>query len=111
MAIQYTSNYDETLGFSDVCSVIHLTTNNAVEITIPGGVEKRYSALFGYADDKQVVVKKNGTASIPAANTAVWEQYVDANPCKRFVVGGDKLSLITPDSMAVVTISLREIPA
>lgn len=111
MAIPYTSSYDLTLSFSDTCDQIGLSANTAVSITVPGANTLYYSAEFNYASNSNVFVGKNNTATVPALNGHNTQQYVAFKPPKRYVVGGDMLSFITPDTTAYVGLELRSIPS
>ena len=112
MAIPYTSSYDETIAFSDVCVQMSLATNTAQTYTLPGTSTQNYTVLFGFPTSTNLFVGKNSTATVPAGGTQTTSQYVEfITPGeKRYCVGGDVLSFITPDSSARVGISVRAIP-
>lgn len=111
MVIPYASNYDETIAFGDTNVQFSLATNIVQTHTIPGDATKKYVVIFGLRSDSNVLISKNTTAAIPAGGTKTTLQYVEF--CvpgeKRYVNGGDVLSLITPDASALVTISIRAI--
>jgi hypothetical protein len=107
VAIQYNSNYDETLPFSDVTRQIHLTTAVEQTFAIPGTETTQYQALFSYNDISNVFVCLNATPVIPGANTVGSQQYNEFKPEKRYVKGGDVLHFITPDATAYMGVSLR----
>lgn len=113
MAIPYTSSYDETISFSDVDEQFALATNTAQTYTVPGNSTQYFTVLFGKSSTSNIFVGKNNTAAIPAAGTKTNLQYVEfINPGeKRYVVGGDVLSFITPDASAYIGISVRSIPS
>jgi hypothetical protein len=109
MAIQYNSNYDGTIPFSDVAYQVALATNTEDTITIPGNATTQYQALFSYISTSNVFVRLNATVGVPAAGTIATEQYNEFRPCKRYVKGGDVIHLITPDASAYVGVSLRQL--
>lgn len=109
MAIKYNANYIETMPFSDVCVQFNLAATVAQSFTVPGGATTQYQAYFEYASNSNVFVRNNGTAASPAGGTKSTTQYSEFKPKKRYVRGGDVLSLITPDTNAYVGLSLREI--
>jgi len=109
MAIQYNSNYNDTIPFSDVCFQVALATNTDEAITIPGAPTTQYQALFSYTSTSNVFVRNNTAAGVPAGGTTEEEQYNEFRPYKRYVKGGDVLHLITPDASAYVGVSLRQL--
>lgn len=109
MAIQYNSNYDETIPFSDVDFQVGLVANTEETITIPGTATTQYQALFSYNYVSNVFVRNNATPTIPPGGTVGTEQYNEFRPMKRYVRGGDVLHLITPDATAYVGVSLRQL--
>lgn len=114
MAIQYNSNFDLTIPFSDVCAQVALQANTEETFTVPGTAVSKYSVHFGYTNDSNVFVRLNGTPAIPAAGTVGVEQYNEFRPgddgFQRYAQGGDVLHFITPDATAYVGISLRQLP-
>ena len=112
MAIPYTSSYDETIPFSDVCEQFFLVASTAQTYTVPGNSTQNYTVLFGKASNSNILVGKNTTAALPTSGAKTGLQYVEfINPGeKRYVVGGDVLSFISPDATAYMAISLRSIP-
>lgn len=110
MAIPYTCSYDGTLPFSDTDRQIGLLANVAQSITVPGTGDQKYAAHFSFNATSNVWVGKNSTAASPAGGTTTSLQYVELRPDKRFVVGGDVLSFITPDASASVGVEFRSIP-
>jgi hypothetical protein len=114
MAIPYTSSYDETIAFSDVAEQFNLAQNTAQTYTVPGNSTQYFSVLFGKASNTNIFVGKNNTAASPGGGSKTALQYVEfINPGeKRYVVGGDVLSFITPDAAgAYMGISVRSIPS
>lgn len=109
MAIQYNSNYNETMPFSDVCFQVGLGANVEETITVPGADTIQYQAFFEYISTTNVFVCKNATPSIPPIGTVGTQQYNELRPQKRYVRGGDVIHLITPDATAYVGVSLRQI--
>ena len=109
MAISYNENYRGTLPFSDVCKQFTLATTVAQSYTVPGDATLAYQAYFSYASNANVFVCKNGTATIPSSGSNSSVQYEEFKPKKRYVRGGDTLSLITSDTAAYVGLSLRQI--
>jgi hypothetical protein len=114
VAIQYNSNFDLTIPFSDVCAQVALAANTEETFTVPGGPTAKYAARFGYISTSNVFVRLNGTPAIPAAGTVGTERYNEFRPgadgSQRYVQGGDVIHFITPDASAYVGISLRQLP-
>jgi hypothetical protein len=114
MAIQYNSNFDLTIPFSDVCVQFSLATDTEQTYTVPGVATIRYAARFSYISTSNVFVRLNDTPAIPAAGTSGTEQYNEFRPgadgSQRYLKGGDVVYLITPDASAYVGISLRQLP-
>lgn len=109
MAIQYNSNYNETMPFSDVCAQFHCTTASEETFTVPGSVTTQYQAYFEYNDLSNVFVCLNATPVIPGAGSVGTQQYNEFKPKKRYVRGGDVIHMITPDANAYVGVSLRQL--
>ena len=110
MAILYNCNYDGTLTFSDVCEVFALTANADLQFVVPGDDIVNYQAIFGYGSStSNVIVRLNGFATIPANGSHTSVQYNEIRPDKRFVKGNDIVHFITPDALAYVSISLRQL--
>lgn len=111
MTIPYTSSYDKTISFSDVCVQMSLATNTVQTYTIPGTATQNYTVLFGFPTNTIIFVGKNSTPATPAPGAQSTSQYVEfINPGeKRYVQGGDVLSFITPDASARIGISIRAI--
>jgi hypothetical protein len=114
MAIQYNSNFDLTIPFSDVCVQFALATNTADSFTVPGGPTAKYAVRFGYTSTSNVFVRLNTAPTVPAPGTNDTERYNEFRPgadgSQRYVQGGDVIHFITPDASAYVGISLRQLP-
>lgn len=110
--IQYSSNYEGTLPFTDACARIALQTNSAQTYTIPPIANfKKYVAVFEYTEDSNVFVGYNTTATVPGAGTSQTTGRIEFRPDRRYVVQDDVLSVITPDAgTTYVGISLYAIP-
>lgn len=109
MAIQYNSNYHETIPFSDTDYQIGLQANSEQSFTVPGTDTTQYQALFSFNSTANVFVCLNSVPSIPPLGTVGTQQYNEFRPCKRYVKGGDVIHLITPDTSAYVGVSLRQL--
>lgn len=109
MAIKYNANYFETMPFSDACVQFNLAATIPQTFTVPGDSTIFYQAYFEYASNSNVFVCNNGTASAPGGGAKTTQQYNEFKPKKRYVRGGDVLSLMTPDPVAFVGLSLRQI--
>jgi hypothetical protein len=112
MAIPFSSNFDETIPFSDTCWQFKLTTGVEQHITVPGTSLQRYQAIFGFNKTSNLFIGNNTTAAIPASNTNTMLQYVEFDPDNpnRYVKGGDVLSFITPDTATYLSVCLRSVP-
>ncbi len=110
MAILYNCNYDGTMTFSDVSDVFALTANSDQSFVVPGDDTTNYQALFAYGSStSNVIVRLNGVATIPANGTHTTAQYNEIRPEKRFVKGNDVIHFITPDAVAYVSVTLRQL--
>lgn len=109
MAIQYNSNYEGTIPFSDTDYQVGLVANSQQTITVPGAATIQYQALFSYICTSNVFVRNNATPTIPPGGTIGTQQYNEFRPNKRYVKGGDVIHLITPDATAYVGVSLRQL--
>lgn len=112
MAIRDTSSYDETIPFSDTDKQIHLTTAIEQNFTVPGTSSQKFTLKFGAASDTNLFVGYNVTATIPGANLTTSTSGIEfITPGeKRYAIGGDVISLISPDADAYVGVSIRSIP-
>lgn len=109
MAIKYNANYIETMPFSDTCAQINCAANVGESFTVPGTPEQQYQAYFEYICTSNVFVCKNAVPTIPASGTVGTQQYNEFKPKKRYVRGGDVIHFITPDTVAYIGVSLRQL--
>ena len=114
MTVQYNSNYDLTLPFSDSSAQIDMQVGVVEIYTVPGDAEDKYSAKFMYNADSVVFCRLNAAPTVPAAGTVNTESNCELKPgydgTQRYVKGGDTLNFISPDATAYVGISLRKLP-
>lgn len=112
MAIRYRSSYDQTIPFSDTDKQIHLVANTELNFVVPGDSSQKFNLLFGLPSDGNLFVGYNVTATIPAAGTITSTQGIEfiTPDSKRYVIGGETISLITPDADLYLGISIRSIP-
>lgn len=114
MAIQYNSNFDVTIPFSDVCAQIALGAAVEQTFTVPGTKVNKYSARFTYNATSNVFVRLNAAPTTPGAGTVTTQPYSEFRAgddgSQRYVQGGDVIHMITPDATAYVGISLRQLP-
>ncbi len=114
MAIQYNSNFDLTIPFSDVCAQVAMAANAEETYTIPGAATVRYAARFAYTYNSNVFVRLNSAPTTPPGGTVTTQQYSEFRPgddgSQRYVKGGDVLHFITPDATAYAGVSLRQLP-
>lgn len=114
MAIQYNSNFDLTIPFSDVCAQVALGAAVEQTFTVPGTAVNKYAARFSYISTSNVFVRLNGTPTTPGAASVGTQQYNEYRPgddgSQRYVQGGDVIHFITPDTTAYVGVSLRQLP-
>lgn len=111
MSIRYTSSFDQTIAFSDTDAQFTLTANAAQSYTVPGAATQKVNMLFGMSSNANVFVGYNVAATVPGAGTHTTTQGIEfmTPDSKRYAVGGDVISLITPDATAYVGISVRGI--
>ncbi len=109
MTIQYNSNYNETMPFSDTASQVHCASNVEQTVTVAGPVTAQFQAYFEYIQDSNVFVCLNATPTIPPSGTVGSQQYNEFRPKKRYVRGGDVIHFITPDASAYIGVSLRKL--
>ena len=112
MALRYSSSFDKTIGFTETSYPFHLTASTVTSITLPGNNTHKYVLTFGITTTNNVFVGYNETPAIPAANTAPLTarvEFVVAGE-QRFAIGGDVISLISPDATVYGSISVRSIP-
>jgi len=109
MTIQYNSNYNETLPFSDICYQINCAAGVEETAVIHGSSTTLYQAYFEYTNTSNVFVRLNGTPSSPPAGSVTTQSYSEFKPKKRYVKGGDVIHFITPDATAYIGVSLRQL--
>ncbi len=110
MAIRYTSSYDQTIAFSDTDERFHLSANVEQHFTVPGTSDQKFNLLFGLSSNSNIFVGYNVTATVPSpADTTQGIEFITPDS-KRYAIGGDVISLITPDADAYIGISIRSIP-
>ena len=110
MTTRYTSSFDQTIAFSDTDAQLALTANNVLTYTLPGNNTNKYTVLFGYNSNSNIFIGYNVTAAVPAADSINTDIGVEFKPYKRYAIGGDVLSFITPDATAWMGLSVRFIP-
>ncbi len=109
MTIQYNSNYDGTIPFSDSASQVNCGSNVEQTVTVPGPATAQYQALFEYIQNSNVFICLNATPVIPSIGSVGSQQYNEFRPKKRYVRGGDVIHFITPDASAFVGVTLRKL--
>lgn len=109
MTIQWNSNYNETMPFSDTAVQFNCGVGVAESFTVPGDPTKQYQALFEYASESNVFVRLNSVPTTPLLGTVATEPYNEFKPKKRYVKGGDIVYVITPDTNAYVGMTLRQL--
>jgi len=109
MTIQYNSNYNETMPFSDSAYQVNCSVGVAQSITVPGTDTMQYQALFSYNQSSNVFVRLNTAPLSPTAGTVGTQPYSEFRPKKRYVRGGHVIYLITPDASAYIGVSLRQL--
>ncbi len=110
MAIQYNSNFDGTMPFSDVAVQFVMTANNELTYTVPGVSTTKYQALFAYNATSNVWVCLNGSVTIPAPGASGTVQYCEFRPEKRYVSGGDVIHVKSSDATSSMGLTLRQLP-
>ena len=88
------TNFLETLPFSDQTVQVALAANTALTYTIPGDNSMQYRCEFSYAYDANVWVGYNTTAVVPVAGavTTSSNSSIVLRPKIKYVRGGDVLS-------------------
>lgn len=109
MTTQWNANYIETIPFSDTDVQVACTVNAEQTYTVPGTDIMQYQAFFEYASNSNVFVCKNATPVVPAGGSVGTQPYNEFKPLKRYVRGGDVLHFITPDTIAYIGVSLRQL--
>jgi len=109
VTISYNANYIETMPFSDTAFQINCGSSAEQTATVPGPVTAQYQAYFEYTQGSNVFICLNGTPVVPASGTVGVQQYNEFRPKKRYVRGGDVIHFITPDTVAYIGVSLRQL--
>jgi hypothetical protein len=109
MAITYNSNYNETMPFSDTAAQVACTVSSERTWTVPGTNTQQFQAYFEYTQSSNVFVCLNATPVVPAGGSVGTQPYNEFKPKKRYVRGGDVLHFITPDAVAYIGVSLRQL--
>lgn len=109
-ATPFVSSFNETTPVSQAAAQVSLGVGVAETWTVPGDGNKKYSAIFGYNGSSNIFVGFNTTAAVPSAGTVTTLTRVELCPDKRYVIGGDVLTFITPDTTAYMSVSLLAIP-
>ena len=112
MVTRYGSSFDKTIPFTEVSYPFQLTGSTVTTITLPGNNKHKYVLTFGNTTISNIFVGYNETPVVPAANTATLTSKVEfvVPGSQRFAIGGDVISLITPDPDAYGSVSVRSIP-
>lgn len=114
MAIQYNSNFDLTIPFSDVCVQFRMAANTSQSYLVPGPATTKYAVRFSYINTANIFVRLNTAPTVPLAGTSATEQYNEFRPgadgSQRYVQGGDTIYFISPDALSYIGISLRQLP-
>lgn len=111
MAIDYSSSFDKTIPFSDTDYQFGLNANTALSFTLPGTYAQKYVLTFGLRSDKDLWVGYNVTAVVVPLGTVTNTQGIEliTPNSQRFAIGGDIISLISPDAATYVGVSVRSI--
>ena len=109
MTIQYNSNYNETMPFSDTCAQVNCASNVGQTFTVSGPGTAQYQAFFEYTQNSNVFICLNAVPTVPASGVVGVQQYNEFRPSKRYVRGGDVIHFITPDTSAYIGVSLRKL--
>lgn len=109
MTIQYNSNYDGTIPFSDTAFQVNCATGVEQTAIVPGPDTAQYQADFEYTQSSNVFIRLNGVPTVPSSGSVGTQQYNEFRPKKRYVKGGDVIHFITPDASAYIGVSLRQL--
>ena len=110
MAVPFHQSFGLAIPFSDTCEQFALAANVAQTYTVPGTSDKKVRLEFSYISTSNIWVGYNIAASIPGAGTKTAISGLEFRPEIRYAIGGDVISLITPDASAYVGISVLGIP-
>lgn len=111
MSTRYQSSFDVTIPFSDTCAQLALADGDVLTYTVPGNETQKFTILFRYNSTSNIFVGYNVTAAVPGAGTITTATNVEFKPKKRYAIGGDVISFITPDTTAWMGLSVRFIPS
>lgn len=101
MTTTYNRNFGDTVPWTDDCVQVHATANTSGSITVPGGTQLTYKAVFDINRAANNIFFRRGAApTIPGANVVATQQYNQFNPDELYVNGGDLIYYITPDTVA-----------
>lgn len=109
MATQFSSNFNDTLPFSDTTASYALAATTELTYTVPGTNGQKYRAEFSYQEDSEVWVALNETAQIPTPATMHSDRRSVLNPKVCYVSAGDVIHFIS-GAIAVGSVSLLSIP-
>ncbi len=106
----YGSNFDGTKPFSDTCAQFALAANVAQTYTVPGSNSQKYRMIVTFNAAANIFVGYGVTATSPSAGTNTTTGKLEYRPIEpKGVVGGDIISLVTPDTTGYVGLSLLAI--
>jgi hypothetical protein len=110
---KFSTNFLETLPFSDQTVQVALAANTALPYTIPGDSSVQYRCEFSYAYDTNVWVGFNTTAVVPVAGTVTTSSNssVVLRPKIKYVRGGDVLSFISASIVSNMGFELLVLPS
>ena len=110
MSTRYTPNFDGANPFSDINLRVALQQNVLETFTVPGEQTTKYRAEFFYNYSANIFVGLNENATVPAAGTIDSTGKQAYRPAVKYVLGGDELTFITPDTSAYFGVELFTIP-
>ncbi len=108
----YADNFDRTKPFSDTSFQVNLATNTNKTVTIPGASTQKYRAKFEFANNSNVFIGLNVTATSPGPGLNTATGNLEFRPSEpKYVKGGDVINAISPDATgAYFGVSLLAIP-
>lgn len=110
---KFSTNFLETLPFSDQTVQVALAANTALPYTVPGDNSIQYRCEFSYAYDSNVWVGFNTTAVVPVAGavTTTSNSSLVFRPKIKYVRGGDVLSFISGSVVSNIGLELLVLPS
>lgn len=108
MTVKYHSNFEQTHPFSQDNAAIHLSADTEDNFTVAGQSRDKYVAIFTYPSDSSVFVSISATAAFPTAGNITYPSESQFKPHKRYVSGGDVVSLIS-DAAVLCGVALYRI--